>query len=501
MDHLSPLDASFLDLEDQDPHASLAIASVAVIDGPAPSQEDLIRAIRGRLPLVPRYRQKVRRVPFNLGRPVWVDDPDIDLDYHLRRTALPASGGDTALNHVIARIMSQRLDRDRPLWEDWIIEGLPDGQWALLSKVHHCMLDGVSGNELYRLMFDATPVPAGPVVDTWEPQANPDPVALVADAVRELTTATADQARFLVGALRSPGVLARRVGETVQGLATVAKSLLPVSPSSLLGPIGSARRYAVVRTPLADLRDIAKRFGVTVNDAVLAALAGAIRSVLIAHGERPSGDAVRTLVPVNVRTKSEQGRLDNRVSLMLPKLPVDRADPAERVAAVHERIGAQRESHEVEAVATMTAVAAYEPFAPISLAIRAALRLPQRVLATVITNVPGPPVPLYVLGRRIREILPYVPIAKGMRLGVSIFTYDGQAVFGITTDFGHFGPPEEVAAAIRTELSALAAAAPDAVTTVPPAEESRPTSVRPKPATVKPKNTTKVAPRKAAVRR
>ncbi len=467
MDHLSPLDASFLDLEDQDPHASLAIASIAVIDGPAPGHDELIEAIRGRLPLVPRYRQRVRRVLFNLGQPVWVDDPDIDLDYHVRRTALPPPGDDAALCRVMARVMSQRLDRDRPLWEAWVIEGLPEGRWALLSKVHHCMVDGVSGNELYRLMFDATPHPAGAVADTWMPEPDPDPATLVAGAVRDLAGATVEQARFFLGALRSPAALAQRVGETVRGLAAVAGSLTPVYPSSLLGPIGSARRYAVIRTPLAELKDIAKRFGVTMNDVMLAVLAGAIRSVLIARGERPSADALRTLVPVNVRTASQQGRLDNRVSLLLPKLPVDRADPAERVAVVHERIGAQRESHEVEAVATMTAVAAYEPFAPISLAIRTALRLPQRVLATVITNVPGPPMPLYVLGRRIRQILPYVPIAKGMRLGISIFTYDGQAVIGVTTDFGHFGPPEDVTAAIEIELAALAAAAPGTPATAP----------------------------------
>src|SRR5690348_8062829 len=283
MDHLSPLDASFLDLEDQDPHASLAIASIAVIDGPAPSQEDLIRAVRGRLPLVPRYRQKVRRVPFNLGRPVWVDDPDIDLDFHLRRTALPPPGDDAALCRLVARVMSQRLDRDRPLWEDWVIEGLPGGRWALLSKVHHCMVDGVAGNELYRLMFDTTPEPAGPVTDAWKPQPEPGPATLVADAVRELTAASVEQTRFALGALRSPGAFVQRIGETVEGLATMARALLPVSPSSLLGPIGSSRRYAMLRTPLGELREIAKRFDVTINDIMLAALSGAIRSVLIAR--------------------------------------------------------------------------------------------------------------------------------------------------------------------------------------------------------------------------
>ena len=296
MEHLSPLDASFLDIEDRDPYASLAIASVAVIDGPAPSQGEFIDAIRGRLPLVPRYRQKVRRVPFDIGRPVWVDDPNVDLDYHLRRTALAAPGDDEALCRLVARVMSQRLDRERPLWETWVIEGLPEGRWAVLSKVHHCMVDGVSGNELYRLMFDPTPEPGGPVADTWTPQPAPSSATLVADALSELTASSVDQSRILLDSLRSPAMLVQRVSETFQGLATVVGSLMPVTRSSLIGPIGSSRRYALVRTPLADFKDVARALGVTFNDVVLATLAGAFRTVMIARGEDPGEETVRTLL-------------------------------------------------------------------------------------------------------------------------------------------------------------------------------------------------------------
>ena len=458
MDHLSPLDASFLDLEDQDPHVSLAIASVAVIDGPAPTQEAIVEAIRGRLPLVPRYRQRVQRVPFDIGRPVWVDDPAIDLDYHLRRTALPAPADDASLCRVIARVMSQRLDRERPLWEAWVIEGLADGRWALLSKVHHCMVDGVSGNELYRLIFDATPEPGGPVADTWEPQAEPDQAALVADALSDLVAATVGQARVLVDSLRRPEILAKRIGDTLRGLATVARAVRPVTSSSLVGSIGRSRRYSAVRTPLAEIRQTAEALGVTINDVVLAAVAGALRTVLAADGEVLAPDAVRALVPVNVRTARDAGVLDNRLSMLLPMLPVDRDDPLDRVRAVHERIGVLRHDHESEAVAIVTTIARYEPYLPISMAIKTALRMPQRILATVVTNVPGPKIPLYVLGRRIREILPYVPIAMGMRVGVSVFTYEGQAVIGITADFEHFPHPDHLAEAVHEELTTLARA-------------------------------------------
>ena len=197
MEYLSPLDAAFLDAEDADRHASLAIASVAVLEGPPPSQEEFIATIRGRLPLVPRYRQKARRLPLDLGQPVWVDDHRFDLAYHVRRTALPAPGDQAALHRLVARIMSQRLDRDRPLWECWVIEGLADGRWAVLSKVHHCMADGVSGNELYRIIFDASPEPGEEVPDTWQPEAEPSALRLTLGALGDLARGPVEQLGLL----------------------------------------------------------------------------------------------------------------------------------------------------------------------------------------------------------------------------------------------------------------------------------------------------------------
>jgi len=462
MDHLSPLDASFLDIEDEDPHVSLAIASLAVADGPPPGHTEFVEAIRGRLPLVPRYRQKVRRVPFDLAGPVWVDEPDVDLDYHIRRTAVPAPGDELAVCRLFADIMSHRLDRDRPLWEYWVVEGLPGGRWAVLSKVHHCMVDGVSGNELYRLLLDDSPTPREPVPDTWHPAATPDAAALIGDALGLLVTTAGNQLRLVTTALREPDRAARYVAETARGFAALGVSLTPVRPTSLQGPIGRARRYSVARVRLADLIRIAKGFEVTVNDVVLAAVTGAFRAVLRERDEPPAPDAVRTLVPVNVRARHENTIMDNRVSLMLPMLPVDIADRVERLRTVHERISQLKQSREIEAGTSLTAWAPYEPFGVMEIGVRAALRMPQRAITTVVTNVPGPPAPLYILGRPIREILPWVPIANRMRIGVSVFTFDGQATFGVTTDFASVPEADLFAAVIPDEIAALAAALPAA---------------------------------------
>jgi diacylglycerol O-acyltransferase len=449
------LDASFLDLEDEDPHASLAIASVAVLDGPAPDQAELAEALRGRLALVPRYRQRVRRVPFDLGRPVWQDDPRFDLDFHLRRTAVTAPGDDAALQRLIARVMSQRLDRERPLWEDWVVEGLPEGRWALLSKVHHCMLDGVGGNELYRLICDPGSKSRRAVPDRWRPAPADGGLSLALDALAQLARMPFDQARLLLAAAGDPARAAARVAGLAQGAAELLRGLLPAPATSLSGPLGRARRYAVARIPLDDLSAIATAHQVTVNDVYLAAVAGAFRSLLKSRAEEPRAGTVRTLVPVNVRTEDMRHVMDNRLSSMLLDLPIELGTPAGRLAAVHERIGTLRARHEVEAGASLFALAAQEPFAAVSFLVRSAFRLPQLGLTTVTTNVPGPPGPLFVLGRPIRQILPYVPIAERMRLGVALMTYGGQAVIGVTADFASVPEADGFAATIADEVARL----------------------------------------------
>jgi diacylglycerol O-acyltransferase len=479
MEHMSPLDAAFLQLEDEDMHASLAIASVAVLEGPAPSQAEILDSLRGRLPLVPRYRQKARELPLDLGQPVWVDDPSFDLTYHVRRTALPVPGDDAALCRLVSRVMSARLDRDRPLWETWIIEGLADGRWAVLSKVHHCMADGISGNELYRLMFDESPEPGAGVADTWRPGPEPSSLQLLAGALAGLVRNPVDQIWAAANSLRRPGDVARRLAETVRGLVALAGVLVPVSRSSLAGPIGQQRQYGIARARLHDVIRVAKTFDVTVNDVVLAAVSGALRTVLIEDGVEPGANTIRTLVPVSVRPTAALANMGNRISLMLPLLPVEYSDPVRRLREVRRRLREAKASKEAEAGEMATMVAALEPFPPVSLMVRFASHLPHRNIVTVTTNVPASRRPLYILGRRITEILPYVPIAVRLRTGIAVLTYDDHMSFGITSDLGHGPDARALARAVGTEIDALVAAAAHADTArETPTRRSAPTKAR-----------------------
>lgn len=450
MERLSPLDAAFLDLEDSDRHASLSIASVAVLAGPAPGQDEYVAAIGPRFAAIPRARQRVLRVPFALGAPVWADDPDLDLGYHFRRTAVAAPGDDDALNRLVARIMAQRLDRDRPLWECWVIEGLTGGRWAVLTKLHHCMADGVSGTQLYHAIFADTPTPAAIPVAA----ALPGPVDLVLDALGDLAT---NAAGLVLAAVRSPARLVRSAAGFARGAAELARAVLPAAPSSLSGPIGTARRYHVARAPLPDIVRVAKAHGTTVNDVLLTAVSAGLRAVLLDRGERPDAHAVRTLVPVSVRAQDAADELDNRVSLLLPFLPVDIADPVEALGEVHRRLAREKATGEAEAGRTITALAARGPFAPVSLAVRFASRLPQHSIVTVTTNVPGPRTPMRVLGREVLELLPYVPIAVRLRLGVAVMTYRDEAVFGVTADFAALPDAGPLISTIERTLADLAA--------------------------------------------
>ena len=464
MDRLNPLDAVFVDAEDADPHVSMAIASIAIFEGPAPAQEEVLAYLAGRLPLVPRYRQKLRTVPLRLGRPVWVDDPDFDLRYHVRRTALPAPGGDRELADLMARVMSQRLDRDRPLWEYWLAEGLPEGRWAFISKVHHCMVDGVSGTDLYRVIFDLSPEPAPPVTGpdvTGDREVSAEPTAgeLAARALADVVVLPVREAIALSRAAADPAATARQAAGTARALAKLAPALWPATGSSLSGPIGRSRRYTWARASLDDVKMIKKGLGGTVNDVVLAAISGGFRSLLLARGEQPGPHMVRSLVPVSVRAPGTENVYENQVSALLADLPVHVADPVERLAAVQAELGALKTAREAVAGEALTALGSYTPFPLASLGSRLAFGLPQRDIVTVTTNVPGPRQPLYGMGRRVLEIIPYVPIATTLRTGVSIFTYCGNVTFGITGDFATSPDLDVLAEGIEHTLAELLTAA------------------------------------------
>ena len=455
MDRLNPLDALFVDAEDEDPHTSMAIASIAVFEGPAPSHQEFLAYLAGRLPQVPRYRQKLRAVPFRLGRPVWVDDPDFDLDYHVRRTALPAPGGDEELAALMARGMSQRLDRDHPLWEYWVAEGLAEDRWALISKVHHCMVDGVSGTDLYRVIFDFSPEPSPAAADSRAVSAEPSPVQLAALAALDVITLPAREALALTDAMADPAGAARQVTDTARALAKLTPAMRPATGSSLSGHIGRQRRYTWARASLDDVKAIKRKLGGTVNDVALAAISGGFRTLLLARGEEPGPHMVRSLVPVSVRAPGEEDVYNNQVSAVLADLPVHLADPVERLAAVQAELLALNTSREAEAGEALTAVGRYTPFPVASWWVRLGFALPQRDIVTVTTNVPGPQQPLYGMGRRIAEIIPYVPIATTLRTGVSIFSYCGKMTFGITGDFATSPDLDVLAHGIEDGISEL----------------------------------------------
>jgi WS/DGAT/MGAT family acyltransferase len=445
MDRMTPLDAAFLQAEDEEPGVSLAICSVAVFEGPPPSTEEFAELLRGRLPLIPRYRQKAREIPFDLGPPVWVEDEHFDLGYHLRRTALPAPGGDAELSALIGRVMAARLDRSRPLWEYWMVERLHGGRWALISKVHHCMVDGVSGTDLYGVVLDPTPTPRRPEPDGWQPEPEPTNLALATRALAGLAVNPVTQVRAATGALRQPAVLLGRTRDSARGLAALSGALVPARRSSLTGPLTAARRFAVARGSVAEVSAIRKRHGGTFNDVVLTAVAGGFRRMLLEAGEEATHRTVRALVPVSTRLAGQESLRDNRVSLMLAELPVEIADPIERLRATREQLGHLKAVHEAEAGAAVTGLAALGPFPLVATQVRLSAHLAQRSVVTTTTNVPGPRKPLYALGRRLLEIIPYVPIASRVRTGVAILTYCDRLGIGVTGDYG-LAPDVEILA-------------------------------------------------------
>lgn len=459
MEHLSPLDALFVHAEDGVSH--MHVGSCAIFEGPPPAFADVRELVERKLPLLPRYRQKLRFVPGNLAHPVWVDDPEFDLDYHLRRTALPPPGGETELDNLMGRLMSQELDRDRPLWEGWVVEGLSDDRWALISKAHHCMVDGVSGTDMMTVLLDRDPDAPLPPPQPWTPSPEPTDAELTLDAIRELMMMPVRQAEVIAEQVRRPRTALRRAFDVVAGLSSLSRYLLPARPLSIEGTIGSHRRYAAARSTLDEIRVIRKALGGSVNDVVLAAITGAFRDVLLARGDRVDV-SFRTLVPVSVRAPDDTTP-NNQVSLMIAELPIGVADPVERLHAVREEMAALKASHQIEAGEAITTTAQFTPPLLQAMLVRAASavlrRNPQHNVNTVTTNVPGPQYPLFALGRGLLEYLPFVPLSSGVRIGVAILSYNGQLAFGITGDYDTARDVREMAERIEAQLHTLHEAA------------------------------------------
>ncbi len=456
MERLGPLDAFFLEAEDAANH--MHIGALGIMEGPPPARGELERLVTGKLPLVPRYRQKVRLAPGNLGRPVWIDDTHFDLAYHVRHTALPPPGGDEELRNLMGRVMSLQLDRHRPLWEMWVIEGLPEDRWAVLTKVHHAMVDGIAGTDLLAAVFDIEPEPAPPPEDDWTPAPEPSSVQLAMHSLQGLLVAPVERVRAIVPMLSRPGQVVHRVAEAARGLGRIGGLLRSPADSSLTRPIGPHRRWSWAHATLADVKTIRGALGGTVNDVVLALVTRGWRDLLAGRGQSLDGRVVRTVVPVSLRTPDERGQLDNRVSVMFGDLPVGIDDPVERLSRLSAQLDELKHSGEIEAIDSVMAAGDLTPALPHALAARALTHL-QPFVETITTNVPGPQFPLYAAGRRMIEAFPFVPIAGRMDLNVAIFSYVGQLTFGVTGEYDLVSDLDVLCAGIEEGVDELLEAA------------------------------------------
>ena len=467
---MSPLDASFLHIEGA--NNPMHIGGASIFEGPPPPFEELEEMVASKLDLVPRYRQKVRFVPLGLGRPVWIDDPHFNLDYHLRHTALPPPGTDEVLRRTAARIFAQHLDRSKPLWEIWMVEGLSQNRWALLSKVHHCMVDGVSATDLMTVMF--SPAAEGGA-ESWHPSPEPSSAELLAWTLTRRTVVPSEIARSARAVVRAPRASLGQAADVLRGMTSAASVLRPPGSSSLTGPVGPHRTWAWAHLRLQDVKSVRATLGGTVNDVVLAVVAGGLRQLLESRGEPVDGRKVRALVPVSVRSAGERGVYNNRVSAMFADLPVGMADVTERLIALREQMDGLKESKQAVAGDVLTSLSGFAPPMLLALGGRLAARSPSLGVQTGVTNVPGPQQPLHTLGRRLLESYPFVPVIGNVRISIAIFSYDGGLYFGVTGDYDSSDDVGVLTAGVERAMAELLAAAPNEAGT-PQVEGSPPTS-------------------------
>lgn len=432
-DRLTAQDAAFLHVES--PTTPMHVGSLAIFegapffDGAGRFRLDDVRAhIAARLHLAPRFRQRLQTVPLSQGRPIWVDDEAFDLAHHVRHTALPHPGDESQLLALVGHIQSQVLDRRRPLWEAWLVEGLEGDRVALVLKTHHAMADGIGAVDLASVLLDGerhpTPVAALP----WQPVSPPNAVKLLADSVVERVTQPAEALRSVRAALRGPTrALDRAMGavRAVEGMGHLAPRL----PFNV--PVGPQRRVDLVRVSLDDARRVRRAFDATVNDVVVAAVAGGVRRYLLERGEHVDGLAVRVMVPVSMRGGGD-APVGNRVSAVFASLPVDEADPVRRLERVRDEMAHLKTSGEVTGTGALLALTGWFP--PTMFALASRLVRLQRFVNLVVTNVPGPQRSMYAFGAALLEAFPYAGVIDNLAVTVAVLSYDGQLGFAVTAD-------------------------------------------------------------------
>jgi diacylglycerol O-acyltransferase / wax synthase len=468
-DRLTALDSTFLHLEDNST-AHMHVASVMVFEGIAPTPQELVDHVVSRLHLVPRYRQRLAFVPYGQGRPVWADDPHFNPRYHIRHTALPKPADEEALKQLAGRLFSQRLDRSKPLWEIWLVERMAGERFALIAKTHHALVDGISGVDITTVLFDTAPnpVPSSRAPMPWTAKPLPGQAKLLGEALRERTTMPTEMARGARRLLRAPR---RAVSQVVDGLTSIGATTIagvraPAPESPLNVEIGPHRRYTFVDADLDQFKAIKDSLGGTLNDVVLASVTLALGRYLRRKEIDTTDLELKAMVPVSVRADSDRGALGNQVAAMWAPLPVGVENPAECLRQIARSMENLKASGQAVGAQVLTNLAGFAP--PTILSQAARLQARQRFFNLVVTNVPGPQFPLYVLGRRLRVLYPVVPLAQRQALGIAVMSYDGHLGFGLLADFDALPELESIADDLKRSIAALARAA--GVT--PPAKRS-----------------------------
>src|SRR4051794_21667149 len=453
MDRLSSVDMSFLTNESSSSH--MHVGGILIFEGPPPSYDDLLEHIRGRLHLVPRFRQKLAHPPVQTGRPFWVDDPNFNLSYHVRHSALPAPGSEEQLRNMAARVFSQQLDRTKPLWELWLVQGLTRKRFAVITKTHHALVDGVSGVDIATVLFDATPVPEPAEPDhDWVPDREPSSATLAVKGMEGLLATPLRLARRLEQLVQRPQATLRQVAEAAEGVGEIGWAFANPAPKvPLNSDIGSHRRFTWVRSDLAHMKRVKDALGGTVNDVVLAVVAGGVRDWLHGRGIRTEGLELRAQVPVSIRAEDERGQLGNRLAVMRAPLPVYIADPVRRLEAVSRSMQGLKQSKQALGAEMITR---FNDFAPPTLLAQAArINFSTRLFNLVVTNVPGPQVPLYVLGRELEEVFPVGFLPPNQALFVAIMSYNGGVNFGLLADYDALDDVGVIADGIERAIAEL----------------------------------------------
>ena len=462
---LSALDASFLGLEDESYH--MHVGSVMIFDaGPLRSSSGGIdigrirNTIEAQLRLAPRLRQRLAYIPYE-RMPIWVDDERFRLAYHVRHTALPQPGDDRMLKRLIGHIMSQPLDRKRPLWEMWVVEGLQGDRFALISKTHHCMIDGISGADVMSVILDPNPHTESAPPQPWKPRPYPSDVTLVLDEIRRRAAQPTEALHAVRDALGHPQETLRKLTDaTIAVVQTVAPALSPVSETPINVDVGPHRRFDWTDMRVADLKAVKNVLGGTLNDVVLATVAGALRVFFTQRGVDPDEMEIRGLVPVSVHTQDDRGRLGNRVAEMIVPLPVKLPTAVARLRFVQEATAALKKSHQALGAQVLTAISDWTVPNLLVQAVRLASR--RHPYNLIVTNVPGPQIPLYLQGALMRTAYPVVPLFENLGLVVGLFSYNGGLYWGINADWEQLLDLHDFVLAIESSFHELQDAARNA---------------------------------------